>query len=290
MSDEIIDPQSSTAAAITRRGFAVAASAAVAGIANAALAQTEQFGKPHPPIVPEDDPGITTSRPQLTPAAGGAIEGYAARPRSTNAAIAGVVVIQAIWGVDSQLRDVVRRYAKAGYAAIAPALYGRLNPPSGDGTTDISVFRPLAQQMNDQGFVSTDIDAARDWLESQSPKAKIGITGFCMGGGIVLKEIVATGAFSAAAPFYGAVKPVLDKANAIKTPLLGSYGARDTSILPQDVTEFFSRVAAPHDLKIYDEAGHAFFDDTRESYVATAASDAWRRTLAWFQTYLSGGS
>lgn len=286
MSEDHIDPQHSTAAAISRRGFAVVTSAAAAGFANAALAQTEQFGKPHPPIVPEDDSGITTSQPKLQPSAGGPISAYAARPQSMDAANPGVVVIQAIWGVDSQLRDVVRRYAKAGYVAIAPALYSRLNPPSGDGSTNISVFRPFAQHMNEQGFVPTDIAAAHDWIGAQSAGAKAGITGFCMGGGLVLKEVVASNIFAAAAPFYGAVKPVFDEASAIKTPLLGSYGARDTSILPQDVKAFFSRVTAPHDLKIYDEAGHAFFDDTRESYVASAASNAWQRVLAWFQTYL----
>jgi carboxymethylenebutenolidase len=287
MSEDVTDPQHSTSAAISRRGFAVAASAAAAGLAHPALAQSEQFGKPHPPIVAEDDPGIIVSRPQLRPAAGGAISAYAAQPREKHAATPGVVVIQAIWGVDSQLRDVVRRFAKAGYVAIAPALYSRLSPPSGDGTSDISAFRPMAQQMNEQGFAPTDIAAAHDWIVAQSPGAKAGITGFCMGGGVVLKEIVAAGIFSAAAPFYGAVKPVFDKANAIKTPLLGSYGARDTSISPEDVSAFFSRVTAPHDLKIYPEAGHAFFDDTRDSYVASAANDAWRRTLNWFQKYLT---
>lgn len=286
MSDDVIDPEHSTSAAISRRGFTVAATAAAAGLAGPALAQPAEFGKPHPPIVPEDDPEITTSRPQLQPTAGGPIDAYAAQPRAKRAAAPGVVVIQAIWGVDSQLRDVVRRYAKAGYVAIAPALYGRLHPAGGDGSSDIAVFRPLATQMNEQGFVPTDIAAAHDWIGTQSSGAKIGITGFCMGGGIVLKEVVASSIFSAAAPFYGAVKPVFDRASAVKTPLLGSYGARDTSILPADVTAFFSQVTAPHDLKIYAEAGHAFFDDTRQAYVASAASDAWRRTLAWFQTYL----
>lgn len=284
MNDEVIDPQHSTAAAMSRRAFAVAASAAAAGIANVALAQTE-YGKSHPPIVPENDPDIAIHLPLLQPTAGGAIESYAAHPLAMGRVVPGVVVIQAIWGIDAQLRDVVRRFAKAGYIALAPALYGRLKPPSGDGATDISEFRPLAQQMTEQGFVPTDIAAAHDWIAALSPNTKVGITGFCMGGGVVLKEVVGSGIFAAAAPFYGAVKPVFDEASAIKTPLLGSYGARDTSISPQDVTAFFSRVPAPHDLKIYDQAGHAFFDDTRQSYVASAASDAWRRTLAWFETY-----
>ncbi|HEV2909110.1 MAG TPA: dienelactone hydrolase family protein, partial [Candidatus Eremiobacteraceae bacterium] len=61
---------------------------------------------------------------------------------------------------------------------------------------------------------------------------------------------------------------------------------RDTGILPDDVREMAKRLTVPNDVKIYDEAGHAFFDDTRESYVASAASDAWTRTLAWYAKYL----
>jgi carboxymethylenebutenolidase len=68
---------------------------------------------------------------------------------------------------------------------------------------------------------------------------------------------------------------------------MGSFGARDTSIKPEDVRAMFARLSAPHDVKIYDEAGHAFFDDTRSSYVPSAAADAWARTLAWFKTYLT---
>ena len=63
--------------------------------------------------------------------------------------------------------------------------------------------------------------------------------------------------------------------------------AGDEEQRPDDVRAMFARLTVPHDLKIYDEAGHAFFDDTRASYVPSAAADAWTRTLGWFQRYLS---
>jgi carboxymethylenebutenolidase len=97
---------------------------------------------------------------------------------------------------------------------------------------------------------------------------------------------------------YGSVKPgsdpkapvtaaTFDFTSRITTPLMGSFGARDTSIKAEDVDAMFARLTAPHDVRIYDEAGHAFFDDTRNRYVPSAAANAWTRTLSWFHTYLS---
>lgn len=294
------DPLDSTKPEFSRRGFVSlsAAAALTVGNAAAASAQTEGFGKPHPPIVAEDDPAIVVSRPRLTPSGGGPIGAYAAMPRTVTARTPGVVVIQHIWGVDATIRDVVRRYAKNGYIAIAPQLFDRLGAPSGDGATDYTLFLPFAQKMSAQGFVTTDALAAHDWIQAQARDASIGITGFCMGGTIVLQQIIGSKGYAAASMFYGNPRPgtqssdvttpaMFDFTSRITTPLLGSFGARDTSIAPADVTAMFARLSAPHAYKIYDEAGHGFFDDTRESYVPSAAADAWARTLAWFKQYLT---
>jgi carboxymethylenebutenolidase len=298
--EDLTDPVNSTKPEFSRRGFVSlgAGAALVAGNASAAAAQTDGFGKPHPPIVAEDDPAIAVSRPQLTPKAGGPIGAYAAMPRRVTARTPGVVVIQHIWGVDATIRDTVRRYAKNGYIAIAPQLFGRLAAPSGDGMTDFQPFSTVAGQMTAQGFVTTDALGAHDWVRAQAADASIGITGFCMGGGIVLQQIIDSKAYAAASMFYGSVRPgtknsdpttesTFDFTSRITTPLMGSFGARDNSIKPEDVRAMFARLTAPHDVKIYDEAGHAFFDDTRSSYVPSAAADAWARTLAWFKQYLT---
>lgn len=297
--EELTDPVHATSAAFSRRGFVALGAGAAFAIANgaAAAAQTEGFGKPHPPIVAEDDPAISVFTPRLTPKAGTPIGGYAAAPRTLTHLTPGVVVTQALWGVDAQLRDTVRRYAKAGFIAIAPRLYDRAGAPSGDGTSDVSRFRDAAATMTAQGFATTDLLAGHDWIRTLAADASIGITGFCMGGGIALKQIIDSKAYAAASIFYGDVRPgtardakttatTFDYASRITTPLMGSYGARDTSIKSEDVEAFFARLTSPHDVKIYAEAGHAFFDDTRSSYVPSAASDAWMRTLAWFRTYL----
>jgi carboxymethylenebutenolidase len=301
---EQIDPTSATSPNFNRRSFVGLSSgiAAMAASGASALAQGEGFGKPHPPIVPETDPTIATSRPKIHYGTR-TIDAYYAAPQTATRTTPGVVVVQAIWGIDAQLRDVVRRLAKAGYIAIAPDLYTGLGAPSGDGATDFPPFRAVSAKLADDQ-VDADIAAAADFIRSGSggKAEKLGVMGFCMGGGITLRQTVDNATkFSAASVFYGkvrygttdnngAITPIaLSYASDIGIPLCGSWGARDTSILPDDVHALDANLTAakkPHDIRVYDDAGHAFFDDTRTSYVATAATDAWTRTLAYFAQYL----
>ncbi|PZR59713.1 MAG: hypothetical protein DLM50_00995 [Candidatus Meridianibacter frigidus] len=295
--EDLVNPSNATAAELSRRGFVVIGAAAAAALSDVACARAQEYGKPHSPIVPEDDPDISVMRPELKPNAGTPIAAYAAKPHAITPNTPGLVVTQHIWGVDATIRDFVRRMAKNGYIAIAPLLYDRLGAPSGDDASDYTTFGPTAEKMQAQGFVSTDLSAGRDWIRTQAAQNKVGITGFCMGAGIVLKQIIGNNNYQAAAMFYGSVRPgtastdpttatTFDFTSEITTPLMGSFGARDTSIKPEDVRAMFARLTVPHDLKIYDEAGHAFMDDTRPSYVASAATDAFARLLAWFTKYL----
>lgn len=233
------------------------------------------------PIIPEDESSISISQPQLRL---GPVEAYAASPLTTDVNTPGIVVVHHLWGVDSQIRDVVRRFAKAGYIGIAPALYSRFDAPSGDGATDNTPFVPIAEQMVDQRHYTEDIAAAHNWIRSQAPDGKIGILGFCLGGTLALAQVVASDKYAAAVMFYGDVQAGMGAR--FTTPLLGNFGAQDPIIKEQDVTAMFAQLSAPHDVKIYQEAGHAFFDDTRRRYVSGAAEDAWRRTLAWFAKHL----
>jgi len=295
---DVIDPTAPANAAFKRRVFVGlgAGAAALGSSIAAALAQADGFGKPHPPIVAENDPAIVVDRPALV-RPDTTIDAYAAWPATITPATPGLVLVQAVWGIDAQLRDTVRRYAKEGFICIAPALYARKKPPSGDGVTDVSLFRPLAGGL-DAGQVKGDLLAGRDWIRTKAARAKVGISGFCMGGGITIREIIADTDYGAAVAFYGDVlqgaprdQPVsadtFAYAKKIATPLMGNYGARDSSIRPDDVRAMFAQLPVPHDVKVYDEAGHAFFDDTRQSYVASAAADAWTRTLGWLRHYLS---
>ena len=297
---DVRNPSDLTSASFNRKafvGFGAGASLAASSIA-AALAQGTGFGAPHAPIVAENDPAIVVERVKLV-RPDTTIDGYAAYPKTLATTTPSVVIVHHIWGVDAQIRDTVRRYAKAGFSAIAPDLFSRSLVPSGDGATDFSLFIPAYSSLKDP-VVAGDLLAGRAWIQTKATHAKIGITGFCMGGGITLKQIIGRTDYQAASMFYGGLLPGWKRgepvtpaafayADTIAIPLMGSFGERDTSpdITPDQARELFARLKAPHDVKIYAEAGHAFFDDTRASYVASAAADAWTRTLGWFRTYLT---
>ena len=241
------------------------------------------LGEVHAPLVSERDPAIVVERVRLQ-RPDGTVNAYAARPRKSSATTPGIVVVMHIWGVDTSIRDVVRRYAKEGYAAIAPDLFSRMHAPSGDGKKDYVIFRPYAMQLQ-PAQSDGDLRAAAQWLKAAHPKAKIGVTGFCMGGAIALRQAIDNAdVFAADAPFYGTPQG-LDPAK-VAIPVVGSYGERDTSIPASDVLAFADGLRVPHDIKEYPTAGHAFFDDQRSSYDPMAAPDAWRRTLAFFGRYL----
>ena len=276
-----VDPTRATDIALNRRTFVGLAVAGAA--ASAAALADDALGKPHPPLVAEDDPSIVVERPTFKQP-DGTIGAYAARPKAATAATPGVVVVMHIWGVDTQIRDVVRRLAAAGYAAVAPDLYGRFGAPAGDGVTDINVFRPFARKLDREQF-DGDVRAAAAWLRERSPQGKVAAMGFCMGGALTLVQAVDNGdVLAAALPFYGAVADI--DPNKIHIPICGSYGERDTSIPAAGVRAFSDKLRVAKDIKIYPEAGHAFFDDTRGAYVASAAHDAWARTLAFLKDHL----
>lgn len=253
----------------------LAAGAAVGASISNASAQLQR--------VPEDDPTISVSnieirRPDTV------IPAYSAQPRSVRPNTPGIVVVMHVWGVDESMREIVRAFAKAGFAAVAPDLYARLGAPSGDGAKDFAQFTPFAQKL-DRAQVDGDIRAAALWLKSQHPQGKVGVTGFCMGGAIALRQAIDNDdVFSADAVWYG--KPAdIDPAK-IRMPLLGNYGERDTSIPADSVRAFRKALRSPNDIVIYPTAAHAFFDQTRSSYVEPAAADAWKRTIAFFTKYL----
>ena len=278
-----IDPAQATSEKLNRRAF-VGIAAAAGTLAAPALAQNSNaLGRTHAPLVPENDPSITAERVGLVSDDGTQVAAYAAWPRDARGGTPSVVVTMHVWGVDTSIRDVVRRLAVAGFAAIAPDLYARQQAPSGDGVSDISVFRPYAKKL-ERSQSSADLRAAARWMQARFAPSRTGIVGFCMGGRIaMLATIDGPGTFCAVCPFYGPVEGV--DPHAIEVRLCGSYGARDTGIPAAWVRAFASQLTVAHDVKIYDEAGHAFMDDQRSAYVPSAAADAWRRAVAFLKKY-----
>ena len=132
-------------------------------------------------------PRVATQRVTLT-AGNSTVPAYAAAPQETNEKTPGVVVVMHVWGVDASIRDVVDELAENGYVAIAPDLYPA-DAPSGDNATDFAPFRAYAQKLDNVG-VDAKLRAGALWLKAAHPQGKVGITGFCMGGAIALRQLI----------------------------------------------------------------------------------------------------
>jgi carboxymethylenebutenolidase len=208
----------------------------------------------------------------------------------------GVVVIQEIFGVNDHIEDICRRLADAGWLAVAPHLFHRTGDPK-LGYTDMDEGRAHAGKMTAEGILA-DVDAAIARVaEAGIPATRIGIVGFCMGGSVAL--LVATKRdLGAAVTFYGGgitderfgFRPQTEEAPELRAPWLGLYGDLDTGIPVAAVEELrlaAARSGQPTEIVRYPDAGHGFNCDRRESYHEPSATDAWARTLAWFDRHLT---
>lgn len=235
------------------------------------------------PPVAEDDAAIEVSRVELR-RPDIVLPAYAAKPRNARPNTPGIVVVMHLWGVDEPIRDVVRRFAKAGFAAIAPDLYARFKAPGGDGEVDAAKFRPYAEKLQN-AQVDSDLRAAALWLKTAHPQGKVAVAGFCLGGAIALRQAIDNDdVFAADVVWYGKVSGI--DASRIRMPIVGHYGEKDMSIPPDTVRAFRKILRAPNDIAIYPTSGHAFFDHTRASHVPVAAEDSWRRTIAFLTKHL----
>jgi carboxymethylenebutenolidase len=231
------------------------------------------------------------------PTRDGQIPAYFARPAGA-ANVATILVVQEIFGVHEHIRDVCRRFAKAGYLAVAPELYARQGDPSRYNDIDTLIGEIVVRVPDAQ--VMADLDAATQWAATNGGNAaRLGITGFCWGGRITWMYAAHSPQVKAGVAWYGAVArafcagdaTVLDVAARIKAPVLGLYGADDTGI-PVDTVEKLrdALVAAGNttsEFVIYPGTPHAFFADYRPSYRAEQAADGWKRALDWFGRHLA---
>ena len=209
-----------------------------------------------------------------------------------------VLVVQEIFGVHEYIADVCRRLAHAGYLAIAPALYARQGDPA-QYTEVARLLSELVAKVPDAQVLG-DLDATVRWAGAHGGDlARVGITGFCWGGRITWLY-AAHGPVKAGVAWYGrlageasALTPrhPLDLAGALKAPVLGLYGEKDSGI-PLDTVDKMkealrkgSAAAQASEFVVYPDAPHAFHADYRPSFRKDAAEDGWRRALAWLRQH-----
>jgi carboxymethylenebutenolidase len=227
----------------------------------------------------------------------GPMPAYQATPQG--AARGGVVVIQEAFGVTEHIEEVCRRFAAAGWSAVAPALFHRQGSPA-LSYDDRERLMPLMGKLSAEG-IDLDVDAALAHLASLGFGAqRCAIVGFCMGGTVSFFTAHRL-ALGAASTFYGGgiaqgrfgYPTQLEVASELKTPWLGLYGDLDKGIPVDDVERLRAGAAdaeVPTEVVRYAAADHGFHCDDRPAvFNRDAAADAWQRTLAWFDRHVTAG-
>jgi carboxymethylenebutenolidase len=228
-----------------------------------------------------------------SPQGNGSIKGYFVRPVSADlreekvSKLPGIIVVHENRGLNPHIEDIARRLALANFMAFAPDGLTSLGGFPGDAYKGGQLFGKIDRQK-----MFEDMVAAAMWLRSRSDcTGKIGITGFCYGGGVANSMAVRLGAdLSAAVPFYGGVPPA-DDIPKIKASILVHHGELDTRLAATwpAYDKALTAINVPHEGYIYPGAVHGFnCDATPERYNKAAADLAWQRTIDWFNKYLRG--
>lgn len=230
-----------------------------------------------------DDPAVSASEVQI-PAGDATLLGYLARPSSESVAPV-ILVCHENRGLTPHIQDVTRRVAKAGYVGLAMDLLSREGGSASVGESNVPGV--LGNIPPDQ-FVE-DFKSGWRYLQERSfaDAGRVGMTGFCFGGGVTWRVATQMPELLAAVPFYGPHPPLEDVPN-IRAAVLAIYGGLDSRInsgIPA-IEQAMTDNNKIYEKVIYPDADHAFHNDTGSRYNAEAARDAWERTLAWFEKYV----
>ena len=246
---------------------------------------------------PTDRPSASQAPPAtepMAPAASGALEirgtdvvlqGYLARPAADGPHPA-VLVCHENRGLTEHIKDVTRRVAEAGYVGLAVDLLSRQGGTA--AVADASQIPGMLSNQPPDQFVRDFTDGWR-WLQAQ-PQVRsegVGMVGFCFGGGVTWRVAIGLAEVRAAVPFYGP-HPDPSELASIQGAVLAIYAGRDDRInqsIPAIETEM-GRLGKDFEKVIYPDTDHGFHNDTGSRYDPAAATDAWSRTLAWFERYL----
>jgi len=240
---------------------------------------------------------IKIEKPTVTTSAG-PMTIFVARPES-RVRLPAIIVLQEAFGVNSHIRKVCERYAKAGFVAVAPELFHRAGTGLEFGYDDFDKIRAIFSAVSNDGL-KEDIDKTYQWLQQDAgvDEKRIAAVGYCMGGfaaALAACELP----LRAAVSYYGggmvaarpglAMKPLLAEFKHLQAATLFLFGDRDQSIPDAQIKalrDCLKAVDKPYEIVVYPGAEHGFNCDERPSYQPEAAAKAWERTLAWLHQYL----
>ncbi len=283
--NSLLPGQSTAAGASRRTALKVALGVGYAASAGAVSAQT---------AVKTSSDGLATGEISFEVAGFKVPAFFAAPAGKTNLPV--VLVVHEIFGVHEYIADTCRRFAQAGYLAVAPEFFARQGDPSKYGEMAKLMSEVVSKVPDAQ--VMADLDGAVKWASANGgDAARVAVTGFCWGGRITWLY-AATGPVRAATAWYGRLvgtpsellpKNPIDLAASMRAPVLGLYGEKDGGI-PVDTVERMKAALATGNAAskaaqfvLYPDTGHAFHADYRPSYRQGPADDGWKRCLAWFK-------
>ena len=216
----------------------------------------------------------------------GGASGWLVLPADTSGKrVPALILIHEWWGLDENIRGLAESFAEKGYAAFAVDLY------RGKSALEPMEAHELMRGLPDDRALA-DLEEAAVYLgyHPRVDGAKIGVIGWCMGGGFALKLALADSRIKAVVMYYGKLVTDEKELAKLRAPLIGFFGAEDRGITPEDVSAFEFRLTQMNkraSVHIYPHAGHAFANPhNKEGYRREAAEDAWRRTLEFFRANL----
>ena len=273
---------------IDRRDFLEGAKKyAVGGVTAAMLFESLKPNYAWAQQVPKDDARIKSGYETVdSPGGNGSIKGYLAQPAKAAGKLPGILVVHENRGLNPYIEDVARRLATANFIAFAPDGLTSVGGYPGDDEKGGKLFAQV-----DRVKMGEDFAAAARWLKARSDcTGKIGVVGFCFGGGISNMLAVKLGAdLAAAVPFYGGQAQAADVPK-IKANILLHYAGLDQRVNAgwPAYEEALKANKVPYTAHIYEGTNHGFHNDTTPRYDEAAAKLAWSRTLEHFNKYVRG--
>jgi carboxymethylenebutenolidase len=222
-------------------------------------------------------------------AGGKPIHGFLARPKGAKGPLPGIVVIHEWWGLNDNVRDMARRLAGEGYAALAVDLYGGVTAATPDQAMQL-----MQATGKDPAAAKANLRQAYDYLSTREHAPRIGVIGWCFGGGWSLNTaLMLPDKIAATVIYYGHLTTDRAELAKLQMPVIGFFGGEDKSIPVASVHEFESTLKSlgkPVEVHVYEGAGHAFANPSGTGYRPQAASDAWTRTVAFLAKSLKPGA
>jgi carboxymethylenebutenolidase len=269
---------------IDRRAFLDRAGKfAVGGLTAAAILDMLKPNYAWAQQVPKDDARLRTEYVTVpSPQGNGSIKGYFVRPAKAAGKLPTILVVHENRGLNPYVEDVARRLGTANFIALAPDGLTSVGGYPGDDEKGGALFGKV-----DRAKMTEDFVAAANWLKAHAEgNGRVGVVGFCFGGGIANTLAVRMPDLAAAVPFYGGAPPEADVAK-IKAAVLVHHGQADTRLV--EAWPAYEAALKANKVRyegyIYPKAQHGFHNDTTPRYDEAAAKLAWQRTIDWFNKH-----